>query len=206
MGKKPYTNMKFIVGGTHENDEKNTDTSYGDNLGVCRVAIGGAQCGGCGRAFNHRISFYDAYRRICRDIHGCVYCHGRTCADHTKTYGDAKITWNDAAKRLDIAAGLTIVLGYGDGKFGPEDSATKEQLTVIVYRMQQSSGKIPPDVLMNREWSDGDSIKDWAKPAVNALTMQGVFGDISGVSFNPQTSATRAEAVSILHRWLTAAE
>ena len=113
-------------------------------------------------------------------------------------------SWYTAAVKW--AADNGIVLGYGDDRFGPEDMVTKEQLAVIIYRAEQASGNIPPDTTTDCEWPDRGKINDWAKPAVDALTDQGVFRDIPKVSFNPQTPATRAEAVSMLYRWLTAME
>jgi len=104
------------------------------------------------------------------------------------------------------AAHNNIVLGYGDGRFGPEDMVTKEQLAVIIYRAQQSSGNIPPDMLIERVWSDLEKINKWARSEITALTAQGIFADIPGDSFNPQSAATRAETAAMLYRWLTAVE
>jgi uncharacterized repeat protein (TIGR02543 family) len=111
--------------------------------------------------------------------------------------------YTDAVK---WGASKNIVLGYGNGKFGPNDPVLKEQLAALIYRLQQSSGKTPPDVLMDYEWPDWDKISDWAKSAVNALTMQGLFRDIPDTNFNPKKAATRAEIASILYCYLTAVE
>ena len=100
-------------------------------------------------------------------------------------------------------ASQDIVLGYDDGSFGPTNPVTKEQLAALIYRTQQADGKIPNDILMDREWPDWDEISDWAKNPVNVLTIQGLFRDIPGVNFNPQAPATRAETASILYRYLT---
>ena len=97
-----------------------------------------------------------------------------------------------------------IVKGYGDGRFGYDDSVTNEQVAVIIYRTQQADGKKPPDILMDYVHPDWDKINDWAKSAVNALTIQGIFRDLPGTEFNPQTPATRAAVASILYRYLSA--
>jgi hypothetical protein len=112
------------------------------------------------------------------------------------------IWYTDAVK---WAAANGIVLGYGNGKFGPNDPVTKEQVAAIIYRWQQSAGDILPDVLMDYEWPDWDKIADFAKPAVNTLTTQGLFCGIPGTDFNPRNPATRAEIASILHMYLTVA-
>ncbi|MCL1828254.1 MAG: S-layer homology domain-containing protein [Oscillospiraceae bacterium] len=116
----------------------------------------------------------------------------------------AENTWyTDAVK---WAYANEIVMGYGGGVFGANDHVTKEQLAVLIYRTQQSSGEIPMDILMDYEHSDWNDISDWAKSAVTKLTMQGVFRDIPGSAFDPQAPATRAEVASMLHRYLSAVE
>ena len=99
-----------------------------------------------------------------------------------------------------------IIKGYGDNRFGPMDSVTKEQLAVLIYRVQQSRDKIPPDLDITTDWPDSDEISGWAKDAVATLTRQGVFSDIPGENFEPQAPATRAMVASMLHRYLTAIE
>ena len=111
-------------------------------------------------------------------------------------------TWFTDAVKWAAASG--IVNGYGDGTFGPNDPVTKEQLAAILYRLEQSAGEYPPDILMDREYSDFHQVSDYAKTAVNVLTIQGVFRDIPGDAFSPQTPAVRAEVASMLYRLLTA--
>jgi len=102
------------------------------------------------------------------------------------------------------AADSGIVNGYGDGKFGPNDALNREQLVAILYRLQQTTGQIPLDILMDREYPDFSEISDFAKNAVTKLTMQGIFRDIPGTNFNPKTPAIRAEVAAMLYRFLTA--
>ena len=100
-----------------------------------------------------------------------------------------------------------IVLGYGDGRFGPNDPVTKEQLAVLVYRTEQANQQIPPNVPgEHKAFTDANSVSPWAQPAVNALNDQGIFGDLPGTSFGPQSPAIRAEIASMLYIYLTAIE
>ena len=112
--------------------------------------------------------------------------------------------WYTDAVKWAVSNG--IVRGYGNGKFGANDAVTKEQLAALIYRTQQADGKIPPDILMDYEWSDWNSISVWARSAVNVLTIQGVFRDLADTSFNPKNAATRAEIACVLFRYLTAIE
>ena len=104
------------------------------------------------------------------------------------------------------AAANGIVYGYGDGRFGPGNPITKEQLAAIIHRTQQAKGDTPPDIVAGHEWTDWGEVSEWAKASVAALTAQGVFLDIPGEAFGPQTPATRAEIASVLYRYLSAAK
>jgi len=97
-----------------------------------------------------------------------------------------------------------IVSGYGNGKFGPDDPVTKEQLAALIFRAQQYSGRTPPNVGIGKSFADAVRISDWAKDAVTVLNRQGLFDDLPGVYLNPQNPATRAEVSSMLYRYLAA--
>jgi len=111
--------------------------------------------------------------------------------------------YSDAVK---WAADNKIVSGYGNGKFGPEDSITREQMAVMIMNYQQFSGNIPLDVIMDREFSDWNKISGWAKDAVNRLTKQGIINGKPNNLFDPDGEATRAEFAAILHRFMEAAK
>jgi hypothetical protein len=104
------------------------------------------------------------------------------------------------------AADSGIVTGYGNGRFGPNDAVTREQLAAIIHRLEQSTKQIPPDILMDRQYPDFNDISAYAKSAVTALTMQGIFRDIPGDNFKPQANALRAEVAAMLRRFLEAVE
>ena len=109
-------------------------------------------------------------------------------------------TWyTDAVK---WAAANNIVNGYGDGKFGPNDAVTKEQLAVLIYRMGTESELLPPAIGEGIAFKDLDKVSDWAYEAVFTLNELGVFVNIPGINFGPQTSATRAEVASVLYRYV----
>jgi len=111
----------------------------------------------------------------------------------------AGLWYTDAVK---WAANNGVVAGYGNGKFGPNDPVTKEQLAAIIYRVQRAEGEIPPSTGAAKNFSDATSVTSWAKEAVNTLNKQGIFSDMPGNVFGPQTASNRAEVASVLHRWL----
>jgi len=97
-----------------------------------------------------------------------------------------------------------IITGYGNGKFGPNDNITREQLATILYRFEQFTAKIPMDIVMDKEFSDWNEISDYAKNPVNILVMQGIINGKLNNLFDPKGEATRAEFAAMLHRFMLA--
>ncbi|MDR2713265.1 MAG: S-layer homology domain-containing protein [Clostridiales bacterium] len=108
-------------------------------------------------------------------------------------YSDA-VTW---------AAENGIVLGIGGGLFAPNLQVTREQMAAILYRYEQKSGDIPPDIEENSKFADESRISGYAKDAVNALVAQGIINGKQNNLFDPQGTATRAEVAAMLHRFVS---
>lgn len=90
-----------------------------------------------------------------------------------------------------------IVQGTSDGLFLPMSPITREQIAVLLCRMEGC----PPQT-GTPAFVDAAAISDWAKDAVQWCTAHGLLqGDPDG-TFRPQQSATRAESAAILARWL----
>ena len=105
------------------------------------------------------------------------------------------------ANAVDWAAGEEIVSGYGNGKFGPEDNITREQMALILYGYAQYKGY---DVSASGELSsftDGASTSSWAAEAVQWAVGSGLLSGKGGGVLDPQGTATRAEVASILMRF-----
>ena len=89
---------------------------------------------------------------------------------------------------------MGITQGYDDGRFGINDSVTREQLVVMLWRML---GK--PAVAGDLSgFRDADQISPWAKEAMSWAVGIGVInGDDTG-ALNPGGQATRAEVAQIM--------
>jgi len=98
--------------------------------------------------------------------------------------------------------GMPVVSGYGNGKFGPEDNITREQMGVMIINYQKFSGKVPQDIHTERQFADDSDVSSWAKEAVKKLTRQAIITGKPGNLFDPEGKATRAEFAAILHRFL----
>ena len=88
--------------------------------------------------------------------------------------------------------------------FRGAQSVTREEFAAFIARYQEASDKVPMPILMDYEWQDFTQIREFARGYVNLLTMQGVFIDVPGVYFEPQSNASRGMVATVLHRWLTA--
>ena len=97
-----------------------------------------------------------------------------------------------------------IVSGYGNNKFGAEDSITREQMAVILYNYQKFSGEVPADINEEKAFTDNAGINDWATEAVKKLVMQGIITGKPNNLFDPKDNATRAEFATVLLRYLEA--
>lgn len=92
-----------------------------------------------------------------------------------------------------------IVNGYGNGKFGPNDSITREQMVTMLYRYV---GGYPVSDNSIYNYSDWNRISSYA---LNAMRWGQYYGLINGVGNNrldPQGNATRAQMATILSRFV----
>ena len=107
--------------------------------------------------------------------------------------------WYAAA--VNWAAEAGIVSGYGDGRFGPDDNVTREQLAVILYNFAKRQNM---DVAAGgglSAFADAASVSDWAEEAMIWAVGKGLISGKEGSILDPVGSATRAEVATILMRF-----
>ena len=101
------------------------------------------------------------------------------------------------ADAVNWAAANDIVGGYGNGKFGPEDDITREQMAQILYNYATFKGY---DISVQGDLSafnDGAKTSDWALSAMKWAVGTGLLQGYNG-NLNPTGTATRAEVAQIL--------
>ena len=96
-----------------------------------------------------------------------------------------------------------IVKGYGNGKFGPNDPITREQLVSILWRYAQCKGM---DVSVGENtnilsYKDINEAGEWAIPALQWACGEGLMNGKPGGVLDPRGHATRAEAAAVLMRF-----
>jgi hypothetical protein len=102
-----------------------------------------------------------------------------------------------AARRLDITSGV------GDNKFAPEQAITRQEMFTLLYNALKALDKLPAGdsgkTLAN--FTDSDSVADWATEALTALAKSGIVAG-SGGKLDPTVGSTRAQMAQVLYNLL----
>jgi len=114
----------------------------------------------------------------------------------------AEGTWYTDAVKWAAANG--IVSGLGEGRFGPMEDVTREQLATILNNYANFAKMDLPATGGYPGFADGKDIASYAKAAVERLSKAGIVGGKPGNNFDPRGNATRAEVASMLARLTTA--
>lgn len=119
--------------------------------------------------------------------------------------GSGKTNFSDVnatsyyAPYVKWAAENGIVNGTGSGKFSPDAKITREQMATIIVRYAEKMGITLTDGSQEERFADDGNISSWAKEAVYDMKASGIINGVGGNKFEPQGSATRAQAAKILH-------
>jgi hypothetical protein len=108
-----------------------------------------------------------------------------------KTFNDTVSHW--AKDYISCAVANGIVTGYDTNTFGPDDLVTREQMAVMIYK----AAKLSP-AAEETQFTDSGSISGWAKEAIATATRNGIMKGYPDNTIQPQGSATRAEAVTVI--------
>ena len=98
-----------------------------------------------------------------------------------------------------------IVTGYGNGRFGPTDTITREQLATIMQRYTTYKKYKTNQTANLSSFPDNQQVSGWAQRGVAWAVGFGLIngkGNSSGTILDPKGNATRAETASILMRFI----
>jgi hypothetical protein len=96
-----------------------------------------------------------------------------------------------------------IVLGYGNGKFGPNDALTREQLVTILHRYAGLPAATPGALA---GFTDVSKVSAYAVEAFTWAVGGGLIAGRTATTLSPQGTATRAEVATILARYVEGLE
>lgn len=120
----------------------------------------------------------------------------------TATSGDSKFADCTAddwyTEFVNAVAEAGYVNGKDDANFGANDPISRQEICTILGRILgvEDAGEL--------NFTDADSIADWAQAAVSALVEMGVVNGYEDGTFNGAANATRAEVAKMLVTFLTA--
>ena len=130
-------------------------------------------------------------------------------AANTLTLNNAEITAEQYGCGIFADGPLVINLSgknkiVGGGLFGPDDSITREQLAVILYRFALYKGY---DVSAGEDfdlsaYADAGDVSEWAIPAMQWACGAGIINGDGEGSLAPQGEATRAQVAAMLMRFI----
>lgn len=100
------------------------------------------------------------------------------------------------------AAENKIVAGYGNGKFGPNDSITREQMAVILNNYCNFKGITLPVLRDEFNITDKNLISKWASEAIEAMYKASILNGKGAGKFDPKGTATRAEVASMMKQFM----
>ncbi|MSS08171.1 hypothetical protein FYJ38_05875 [Clostridium sp. WB02_MRS01] len=95
-----------------------------------------------------------------------------------------------------------IIQGISNGQFAPDRTISREEIAVIITNYAKATGYKLPVVREAITYADNDSIGSAYKDAITAMQQAGVMMGSDGNRFNPKSSATCAEVLSMLHRYI----
>ena len=119
------------------------------------------------------------------------------------TYTDVKLT-RYYADAIAWAEDYNVVLGYGNGKFGPEDCITREQMAALLYRY---AGNVVGELDMEdgadlSNFKDCDKISAYAVPALRWAVKCGLMEGRPGNLLAPKDEISRAETATMIYRFI----
>ena len=100
------------------------------------------------------------------------------------------------------AAANSIVDGYGDGRFGPDDPITREQMAAILYRYCAFKGYETAGPADISRYDDAESVSSWAREAMCWANGTGLITGMTETTLAPTETATRAQVAMILMRFV----
>ncbi|MHA6481204.1 S-layer homology domain-containing protein [Paenibacillus sp. strain BS8-2] len=91
-----------------------------------------------------------------------------------------------------------IIEGFEDGSFRSEEQLTRAQLAVIIAR----AARLTLDADSTLTFNDSETVPTWAKNEISAAVAVGLIQGKDGNIFDPNATATRAEALTLIIRLL----
>lgn len=105
-----------------------------------------------------------------------------------------------AANAIGWAQKIGIIVGYEDGRFGPDDNITREQAVVIFHRYLRVKDSFAKRSEID-QFVDSADVSDYAVDAMIWSTEKGLIKGDASKRLNPKASTKRSEMAQILNNF-----
>ncbi|MCL2842600.1 MAG: S-layer homology domain-containing protein [Oscillospiraceae bacterium] len=96
-----------------------------------------------------------------------------------------------------------VVQGVGGGRFAPATNITRQEMATILHRFADAQGyDVTVTSYATLDFPDANLINDWAETAMGWAVYNGLMVGTDAGTLTPRSNATRAEAATILMRFL----
>ncbi len=102
---------------------------------------------------------------------------------------------------LRWANSVGVIVGYANGKIGPNDTMTREQLVTVIYRYAALKGNAKAPEESALEYSDAYEVSSWAAEAFRWAVQADIVKGDEAKRLAPKGTATRAEIATIMMRY-----
>ncbi|WP_214626516.1 S-layer homology domain-containing protein [Paenibacillus agaridevorans] len=99
---------------------------------------------------------------------------------------------------IEAALNAGIIIGNGNGTFDPNAPLTREAAIVMMVRALQAQSDIELEDASALDFTDSDSISDWAAAYVATAKKLGLISGNPDGLFNPQGTANREQAAVMM--------
>lgn len=93
-----------------------------------------------------------------------------------------------------------VISGYDEGKFGPNDNITREQMATMLFRYAKYKDLDTTHINDLKEFPDADRVTEFALEAMQWAVGSGIIKGDKG-NLNPQGNTNRAECATMLQRF-----
>ncbi len=98
-----------------------------------------------------------------------------------------------------------IVNGVSETEFAPNNNITREQIAAIIYRYASAKGyDVTQGGMAVREFEDYETISGWAREAMQWAVNAKLISGTTATTVAPLENATRAQAATIIMRFIEA--
>jgi|GEM_PF-582880 len=121
-------------------------------------------------------------------------------ATHAAQFTDGEEISSWAQDAIAVAMEMGIVNGYSDGSFRPQAEITRAEMVTLIVKALKLSGSTEDGD--ETAFADDDDIPIWAKSSITIAVQHGIVKGKGNNLFDPNATATRAEAITMLLRML----